>query len=64
MRTTLDLPEKLVDEALKLSKVKTKTAIITQALEDFIRKNHIQELKNYRGKFDLGMDLDSLRDRG
>lgn len=63
MRTTLDLPERLVDDAMKLASGKTKTAVITQALEDFFRKNRIQALKNYKGKVDLDLDLDSLRQR-
>ena len=63
MRTTLDLPKNLVDEAVKLSKGKTKTATITQALEDYVRKGHIKELRSYKGKVDLDIDLNSLRDR-
>ncbi|RKX41704.1 MAG: type II toxin-antitoxin system VapB family antitoxin [Verrucomicrobia bacterium] len=63
MRTTLDLPKNLVDEALKVSHLKTKTALIITALEEFVRKSRIQELKSYKGKIDLDIDLDSLRDR-
>lgn len=63
MRTTLDLPETLVNEALKLSKGKTKTATITEALEDFVRKNRVQDLRKYKGAVDLDVDLDVLRDR-
>ena len=63
MRTTLDLPEPLVAEALKLSHQKTKTAVIISALEDFVRKTRISEIKKYRGKVDLDMDLKALRKR-
>ena len=63
MRTTLDLPKNLVDQALKVSHLKTKTALIITALEEFVRKSRIQELKSYKGKIDLDIDLDSLRDR-
>ena len=63
MRTTLDLPQKLVDEALKASHLKTKTALIITALEELVRKSRIQELKSYKGKIDLDIDLDSLRNR-
>lgn len=64
MRTTLDLPECLMDDALKLASGKTKTAVITLALEEFVRKNRIQALKNYKGKVELDLDMDSLRKRG
>lgn len=63
MRTTLDLPKSLIDEAIKLSHQRTKTAVIIDALEEFVRKNRIQELKNFRGTVNLDIDLDKLRDR-
>ena len=63
MRTTLDLPKNLVDEALKVSHLKTKTALIITALEGLVRKSRIQELKSYKGKINLDIDLDALRDR-
>ena len=63
MRTTLDLPGPLVNEALKVSHQKTKTAVIITALEDFLRKNRLQGLKRFRGKVDLDIDLDVLRGR-
>lgn len=63
MRTTLDLPEPLVNEALKFSHQKTKTAVIVTALEDFVRKSKIEGLKMFKGKVDLKINLSSLRDR-
>ena len=63
MRTTLDLPETLLTEAMTVSSQKTKTAVITDALRDYIRKKKIQELKLFRGSMDLDIDLDVLRKR-
>lgn len=63
MRTTLDLPGPLIDEAMELSHQKTKTAVIIAALEDFVRKSRIQDLRKFRGKVDLDIDLDTLRSR-
>jgi hypothetical protein len=63
MRTTIDLPEPLVKEAMKVSHQKTKTGMIVTALEDFVRKNRIQGLKKFRGRLDLEIDLDTLRKR-
>ncbi|MCU0599295.1 MAG: type II toxin-antitoxin system VapB family antitoxin [Desulfobacterales bacterium] len=63
MRTTLDLPKDLIDEAMKATQIHTKTKLIITALEDLIRKSKISELKNFKGKVDLGIDMDSLRDR-
>lgn len=64
MRTTLDLPEPLIKQAMKVSHQKTKTAVIVTALEELVRKNRLQGLKAFRGKLDLDVDLDTLRKRG
>ncbi len=38
MRTTINLPDGLVNEAMKLSKCRTKTALFKMALENIIQK--------------------------
>lgn len=63
MRTTLDLPEDLVSEAMKVTGNTTKTAVIIQALNEVVRKSKIADIKCYKGKVDLGIDLDELRAR-
>ncbi len=63
MRTTLDLPEFLLIEAMKVTHIKTKTKVIITALEDLIRKNKISELKKFKGKVNLDIDMDKLRSR-
>jgi len=63
MRTTLDLPEELLHEAMQVTDIKTKTKVITVALEELVRKSKISTLKKYKGKVDLDIDLNKLRDR-
>ena len=63
MRMTLDLPEQLIEEAMRLSKHSTKTAVVIAALEDFVCRNALQGLKGFRGKVDLDIDLFVLRGR-
>lgn len=63
MRTTLDLPENLLNEAMKVTHTDTKTAVIVKALEELVRKSKISDIKKYRGKIDLDIDLNELRDR-
>lgn len=63
MRTTLDLPEKLVNEAMRLTNISKKTEVIKVALENLIQKEKIKELKKYYGKVNLDLDLDDLRKR-
>ena len=63
MRTTLDLPKQLIDEALHVTHIKTKTAVIIVALQELVRKNKIGGLKKYKGTIDLSIDLNTLRNR-
>lgn len=63
MRTTIDLPEDLINEAMKTANISTKTKVIIMALEGLIRKSKISELKQYKGKIDLDMDLNVVRGR-
>jgi hypothetical protein len=63
VRTTLDLPKNLIDEAMKVTKINTKTKVIITALEDLIRKSKISGLKEFKGKVDLDIDMNSIRGR-
>ena len=63
MRTTLDLPEELLSEAMQTTHIETKTKVIITALEELIRKSKIAEIKQYKGKLELDIDLNSIRDR-
>jgi Arc/MetJ family transcription regulator len=56
MRTTLDIPESLLEEAMRLTHIKTKTELIRIALVNLIRKEKIQGLKDYFGRVDLEID--------
>jgi Arc/MetJ family transcription regulator len=63
MRTTLDIPENLMHEAMKATNINIKTKVIVTALEGLIRKSKISDLKKFKGKVDLDIDLDIIRDR-
>jgi Arc/MetJ family transcription regulator len=63
MRTTLDLPKDLIDEAMKATQINTKTQLIITALEDLIRKSKISGLKDFKGKIDLDIDMNTIRKR-
>ena len=63
MRTTLDLPDVLVQSAMKVSQQKTKTAMIITALQDLVRKNRLQALRQFRGRVNIDLDLNAVRKR-
>ena len=63
MRTTLDLPEGLVEEARTLLGYKSKTDTIVFALEELIRHRKIQRLKGLFGKVPIDVNLAKSRRR-
>ena len=63
MRTTLDLPEALIEEAMALTHISTKTDLIKTALQNLIQMEKVRNIKQYFGKVDMDIDLDSLRKR-
>lgn len=63
MRTTIDLPEELIAEAMRVTNIKTKTDVIKEALSNLIQKEKIKNIKKFQGKIDLNIDLDAMRKR-
>lgn len=64
MKTTLDIPQNLLNEAMRSGGFPTRTATIIGALEQLIRSIRLAELRNARGAMPkFALDLDSLRSR-
>jgi Arc/MetJ family transcription regulator len=63
MRTTFDLDEEALGEAMRAARGKTKTAVINEALRDYARRHALHGLLKFRGKFPWQGNLDSLRGR-
>jgi Arc/MetJ family transcription regulator len=63
MRTTLDLPAELVEEARRTLGFKSKTDTIVLALRELVRRHRIEDLKNLLGRVELDVDVDRSRRR-
>lgn len=63
MRTTVELPNDLVAEAMRVSHARTKTMAITRGLEELINRYRIEALRALRGKIELTTDLRKSRGR-
>ena len=63
MRTTLDLPEPLVEEARKALGFKSKTDTVVLALQELVRRRRLDELKAMMGRVHLEIDLPQSRRR-
>lgn len=63
MRTTLDLPIDLVEDARRALGFKSKTDTVVVALKELIRRHKLEDLKNLLGRVELDVDLDRSRRR-
>jgi Arc/MetJ family transcription regulator len=63
MRTTLDLPEALVEEARTALGFKSKTDTVVLALRELVRKRRLDELKGLLGRVQLNIDVPKGRRR-
>ena len=63
MRTTIDVPEDLLNEARRLLQFKSKTDTVIFSLRELIRRKRIEELKEMAGSIRLDVDLDRSRRR-
>ncbi len=63
MKTTIELPEALLNEAMLITGSKTKIDAIKKALQIVIDQEKRKRLINFKGKIDLNVDLDIIRKR-
>ncbi len=61
MRTTLDLPIGLVEEARDAIGFKSKTDTVVFALKEIIRRKRVGELKDYILKMEFDLDPTEIR---
>jgi Arc/MetJ family transcription regulator len=58
MRTNIDLDDSLVEEAFRLTNVRTKKELINLALSELIRQRKKLNLLDLAGKIDFATDYD------
>ena len=63
MRTTLDLPGELLEEAQRGLGFKSKTDTVVVALRELVRRHRVDDLKNLLGRVELDIDIDRSRRR-
>lgn len=60
-RTNIELDEKLVNEALKLTRMKTKKELVNYALKDLIRKVKRKKILELEGRVEWTGNLTEMR---
>lgn len=58
MRTNIVLDDRLVKEAFKYSKAKTKKALIEIALQEFVENHRRMDIRKLKGKIIFQADYD------
>lgn len=61
MKTTLEIPRDLLDQAQMVAKVKTKTQAIIIALTELIQRHKSADLLSLKGSLKTDFDYKSLR---
>jgi len=60
-RTNIELDDRLVAEAMKLTKKKTKKDVVNYAVEELVRSLKRKKMLELEGKVDWTGDLDEIR---
>lgn len=63
MRTTLDLPDGLIDEAREVMGFASKTETVVHALREAVRRKRLEELKGMFGRVNIDIDIAHSRRR-
>ena len=63
MRTTLDLPDGLIEEARASLGYSSKTDTVVFALREVVRRSRIDDLKRLMGRIEFDFDPTKLRKR-
>lgn len=63
MRTTVDIPEALMRDALQVSQATTKTMVIVLGLQELIHRHKLEQLRALRGRVVLTTNVRVSRKR-
>jgi Arc/MetJ family transcription regulator len=61
MRTNIELDDELVQQAIKLSRLRTKKEVVQEALKNYVAWMKKKELLNLRGRVTWEGDLKEMR---
>lgn len=61
MRTTVNIPDNLINDLRRYSHTQKTTEAVNLAIKDWIRLRKIQEIKKLRGQLDITDNLDELK---
>lgn len=62
-KTTVDIDETLMNEAIRITKLKTKKAVIEKGLRELLRARNRDLLRQELGTFDIDLSLEQLHEK-
>ena len=61
MKTTIDIPEDVMKDALRISGAPSKREVVLNALRDYVQRKQMAELARHAGSCDELMTVEELR---
>jgi len=61
MQANVNIDENLLTEAMKISGIDTKAAVLNLALKEYLRKNTLKKILKYRGTNIWEGDIEEMR---
>jgi len=62
MRATVAIDDQLLEEAFRLSKLKTKRELINASLREFVRKKRLEHLASLQGSGAVSLTCEELEE--
>ena len=63
MRTTIDIPQELLEEAQSILGFKSKSDVVIYSLKEVIRKKKLKELADLAGRVEFEKSAEELRNK-
>lgn len=64
MRTTVELPEGLLDDVVRVTGARTRREALVAALQDFLRRQRLRRVVAAAGELEFDLDVRALRAAG
>lgn len=61
MKTTIDIPENTLKDAMRYAGANTKREAVVTAMEDYVRRKRMVELTRHAGSCDSLMGIEELK---
>jgi hypothetical protein len=61
MRATVTMEKDLLERLVRETKAKTKASAVKQAINEYLRRRKVDEIRSLKGKLEFDLDAEVLR---